>query len=224
MLTATTYEKQYYDEHKAHGLDYLDHGGWQRDYGHWFVGALNLHNRRVLDAGCACGSIAMGLCRAGAWVTGVDVSQYMIGLGKQKWPHLDLHHGDVADLFFLQDATFNLVHSAQSAEHWQPERVPTILGEFSRLLKPGGLFWCCLDTVELFERQGRLDEAKALEEDPTHVCVKPLAWWDEQRQATGQFEDARADVEKALFEHPLSFIHPESARHYDWDWFCWRKV
>ncbi|MGE4105211.1 MAG: methyltransferase domain-containing protein, partial [Pirellulales bacterium] len=103
MLTATTYEQQYYDEHKAHGLDYLGHGTWQRDYGHWFVAALGLHNKRILDAGCACGSIALGLARAGASVVGADISRYMIALGKSTWPHLELHQADLADLFMLAD-------------------------------------------------------------------------------------------------------------------------
>ncbi|MGE0537269.1 MAG: class I SAM-dependent methyltransferase, partial [Pirellulales bacterium] len=155
--------------------------------------------------------------RAGASVVGADISRYMIALGKSTWPHLELHQADLADLFMLADESFDCVHSAQSAEHWPPERVPTILGELHRVLKPGGLFWCCLDTIELFARQGRLGDEAALKEDPTHICVRPMAWWDEQRDKAG-FEDARGEVLPALADHPLSFFE-----RYDWDWFCWRK-
>ncbi len=216
-LTATAYEKQYYEEHRAAGLDYLGHGQWQESYGAWLVDCLDLRGRRVLDAGCACGSIALGFQKAGAITSGIDISQHMIFLGRDAFPGLDLHVRDLADLAGVRDESFHAVHSAQSAEHWDPEQVPTILGELRRVLKPGGLFFCSLDTVELFARQNRVGEALQLAGDPTHICVRPLAWWDEQRAATG-FEDVTVDYRERLTNHPSSFL-----RRYDWDWWVWRR-
>jgi hypothetical protein len=56
-LTATAYSEAYYREHKHAGLDYLTYGEWQRQYGRWFVESLSLKQKRLLDLGCACGSL-----------------------------------------------------------------------------------------------------------------------------------------------------------------------
>lgn len=216
-LTATTYERDYYDEHRAAGLDYAVHGDWQKSYGAWLVDALELRGKWLLDAGCACGSIAWGFEQAGAKTIGVDISHHMIELGRETFPKLELVERDLADLAGIRDESIDCVHSAQSAEHWQPEQVPAILSELRRVLKPGGLFWCSLDTVELFARQNRVGEQLQLAGDPTHICVRPRLWWQQQR-IEGRWDDVTEDVRPRLEGHPLSFL-----RRYDWDWWCWQK-
>ena len=80
-------------------------------------------------------------------------------------------------------------------------------------LSPGGLFFCALDTEELFARQGRTLE----HEDPTHICIQPLAWWRE-RLAEAGWQDCTEELQSKLLEHPGSFL-----KRYDWDWFIARK-
>jgi ubiquinone/menaquinone biosynthesis C-methylase UbiE len=208
-LKATTYDHTYYAEHKAAGLDYLAYGEWQQQYGRWFVDSLGLKRKRVLDVGCACGAIARGLHEAGAIVQGIDVNDYMIRLGHATWPDIDTQVADAVTLPF-PDASFDCIHTAQVAEHFQPDQVPRILSEFRRVLKPGGLLFCCLDTTELYERQGRRVE----DEDPTHVCIKPLKWWLDQLS-----EWEATDFRRPMMDHPESFL-----KRYDWDWFVMRKL
>ena len=214
-LTAVQYNRQYYEEHRRDGLDYLAYGDWQREYGRWFVESLGFQGRRVLDIGCACGSILRGLGEAGAIIAGVDLSDYMIRLGRQKWPDMAprLHVADAADLHQFGDASWHAVHASQVAEHWLPEAVPKILRGLARITVPGGLFFCSLDTDDVFARQGR----SINREDPTHVCIRPRTWWLEQLASTG-WRDHTADYEPALKSHPQSFL-----RRYDWDWFVARK-
>ena len=88
---------------------------------------------------------------------------------------------DAVNLHLFADGSWDAVHSAQVAEHWKAELVPYILGELRRIVTPGGLFFCTLDTEELFQRQGRVQE----QEDPTHVCIRPLRWWHEQLDQAG---------------------------------------
>jgi SAM-dependent methyltransferase len=88
MRSATGYTERYYQEHKLAGLDYLGFGAWQQQYGRWLVESLGLKGKRLLDVGCACGSILRGLGQAGAVVQGVDVNECMIRLGRDKWPDM----------------------------------------------------------------------------------------------------------------------------------------
>jgi SAM-dependent methyltransferase len=215
ILTSTLYNRQYYEEHRRTGLDYLTYGDWQRDYGRWFMESLNLRGRRVLDVGCACGSILRGLIEAGADAEGIDLSDYMIELGRRKWPDLSrrLHVADAADLSRFAKNRWDAIHSSQVAEHWLPDAVPTILKELARITVPQGVFFCALDTEELFARQGRTPDT----EDPTHICIRPRAWWIEQLAQAG-WQDATAEFEPVLRSHPLSYL-----RRYDWDWWVGKK-
>jgi ADP-heptose:LPS heptosyltransferase/SAM-dependent methyltransferase len=215
QLSATGYGQRYYEEHRRAGLDYLNFGDWQQQYGRWFVDSLGLGGKRVLDIGCACGSILRGLGQAGAIVQGVELNEYMVRLGREKWPDMAdlLHTCDTVNLHLFEDGSWDAIHTAQVAEHWKPELVPFILKELARVVVPGGLLFCCLDTEELFARQGRTMET----EDPTHVCVRPLAWWHDQLAAAGWRECTR-EFEPSLRQHPESFL-----TRYDWDWFIAKR-
>jgi SAM-dependent methyltransferase len=214
-LHATTYGEQYYREHVMGGLDYLGHGDWQEKYGVWLACALGWRSHRVLDVGCACGSILRGLGKAGIVVQGVDLSDYMVSLGREKWPDMAplMHVADAADLRIFPDASWDDLHSAQVAEHWHPDSVPQILAELARITRDGGLFFCCLDTEELFARQGRAGDGG----DPTHICIRPLEWWYNQLDAAG-WENVTEEYRPRLSVGCDSFL-----RRYDWDFFVARR-
>jgi 2-polyprenyl-3-methyl-5-hydroxy-6-metoxy-1,4-benzoquinol methylase len=214
-LSARSFDERYYREHKLAGLDYLVFGDWQQKYGRWLAESLGLKGKRVLDVGCACGAILRGLGQAGAIVQGVDVNEHMIRLGRDQWPDMAslLFVCDAANLHLFADASFDAIHTAQVAEHWKPDLVPHVLRELARVTVPGGLLFCALDTEELFARQGRGVE----KDDPTHVCIRPMAWWHEQlREAS--WHVCSSESEPALRNHPESFLS-----RYDWDWFVGRK-
>lgn len=213
-LRATEYTEDYYKEHKSAGLDYLGFGDWQINYARWLVDTLGWRGKKVLDLGCACGAVVRGFGDAKAVVCGADISEYMINLGRKNWPDMArlLTVADAASLPY-DDDSFDAIHCAQSAEHWQPEDVPAILQEVFRVLRPGGLFWCALDTEELYARQGR-DPAT---EDPTHFCIKPIGWWHERLIEVGLI-----DVTQSL-DRPLREANGSYLKEYDWDWFAVRK-
>jgi ADP-heptose:LPS heptosyltransferase/SAM-dependent methyltransferase len=216
QLTSKGFTERYYYEHRAAGLDYLNFGDWQQQYGRWLVQSLKWKGRRVLEVGCACGSILRGLGEAGSVVQGVEINEYMVQLGREKWPDMAplLHICDAVNLHLFEDGEWDGIHSAQVAEHWKPKLVPHILEELHRVTSPGGIFFCALDTEELFARQGRTMET----EDPTHVCIKPLSWWHEQLALT-DWQVCTEEFRPALNGHPESFL-----KRYDWDWFCARRL
>lgn len=222
-LTSTAYDESYYEEHRRAGLDYLGHGDWQRRYAKWLSDVFGWRQLPVLDIGCACGSIVKGFRDAAdVDMRGIDLNSYMIDLGTRKWPSLKtvLAHMDAASMSFYSPS-FSGLHCAQVAEHWRPEQVPSILAECRRVITPGGLFFCCMDTIELYERQNRNPET----EDPTHYCIRSMDWWVEHFEAAG-FEDVTDLWRSRLVSHPYSMLANSTAPSpkYDWDYVVMEAV
>ncbi len=214
-LRSTTFDESYYSEHREAGLDYLAYTTWQKAYASWLSRVFGFKGRHLLDVGCACGSIARGFLESGMAVHGVDINDYTIQLGRKKWPELasNLHVADVKRMPMFDDGAFELLHSSQVAEHWHPGDVPAILAELLRITQPDGLFFCSLDTEELYAREQR-DIAN---EDPTHYCVKPMAFWHDALKASG-WEVVTSEFQTALWETTGSFL-PK----YRWDYFVAKK-
>jgi len=170
-LSALEYDEQYYAEHKDANLDYLGHGYWQEEYAKMVSKGLP-EGSLIFDGGCACGSILNGFKKLGYKVKGLDLSQYMIDLGKSHFGYTDdeLICGSLTDIP-LPDNCVDLVHSAQVLEHIPQELMENIIGEFHRILKPNGKMFLCLDAV----RQGETKEMYM--GDPTHVNIQPITYW-----------------------------------------------
>jgi FkbM family methyltransferase len=215
-LHTTGFSEAYYQEHKAGGLDYLAFGRWQIEYAHWLIESLGWKEKSLLDVGCACGSMVRGFSEGGVKSWGIDLNEYMIASGRAAFPELAsrLLICDAVNLHLFDDASYEGVHSAQVAEHWKPELVPHILRELARVTVPGGLFFCNLDTEELFDRQNRRLE----DDDPTHVCIHSLDWWHEQLDQAG-WQVCSNEFEAILRSHSGSFPNL-----YDWDWFVARRL
>lgn len=208
------YGVEYYARTKAEGLDLLSYGTWQERYGRWLVDVFGWRGRHVLDVGCACGSMLRGLLAAGADIDGVDCSEFLVQLGREQWPDLAgrLFIGDAVNLHSIADASYNWLHSCVVAEHWRPELVPFILAELLRVTKPGGGFFCAYESGS-GSTPGVADPAA----EPTHICLRPPAWWEAQLLETG-WELCSDTWRRALHAHPQSFFGD-----YHWDWFVARR-
>ena len=209
-LRTSRYDLDYYEQHRAAGLDYAAYSDWQQSYGRWLVEALDWQGKAVLDVGCACGAQVRGLLDAGARARGVDVCEAMIQIGRQRFKEAHLACCDAVNLHLLADGELDAVHCHQVAEHWRPELVPLILRELLRVLKPGGLSFCVLDTAE--------SAGPSEYGDPTHLCIRPMAWWHEQLEAAG-WQLATDEIKGPLEAHALSFF----PRYPQWAWFAARK-
>ena len=172
-LKVTEYTKDYYDEHKDAGLDYLGHGYWQEEYAKMVTEACKTPREGfVVDAGCACGSILKGFQKLNMRVLGVDLNEYMIGHGRTHFGFYvnELHCGSISDTPALTESV-DLVHPAQVLEHIPEEHMDAILQEFSRIIKKTGRVFICLDAV----KDGETKEMYM--GDPTHCNIQPIEYW-----------------------------------------------
>lgn len=103
----------------------------------------DLKGKKVLDFGSGLGGVAFHLARKyGAHVTGIELSPEMIASAKKRTPDgLNVEFLMTPDGIHLpcKDGSFDLVYSKGVNVHLSPEQLQAVLGEFHRVLKPGGL-------------------------------------------------------------------------------------
>jgi ubiquinone/menaquinone biosynthesis C-methylase UbiE len=91
----------------------------------------------ILDVGCGPGYVSAAATERGVNAIGLDFSEEMIGIAKEKFPQVEFRQGDAQNLPFANGtfdrvvANFALLHLAD------PERA---MSEAARVLKTGGRF------------------------------------------------------------------------------------
>jgi ubiquinone/menaquinone biosynthesis C-methylase UbiE len=91
----------------------------------------------VADLGCGPGHITAFLHGQGLDVFGLDVSSQMVAIAKRDYPELEFEVGSIRALD-LEDGTLAGIAAWYSIIHTPPAELPTIFGEFSRVLAAGG--------------------------------------------------------------------------------------
>lgn len=98
--------------------------------------------RRALDFGCGVGRLTQALAGHFDEVVGVDIAASMIGLARQldgQEGRCRYVHNTGADLAVLEGARFDLVYSSYVLQHMPAALARRYVGEFIRLLAPGGV-------------------------------------------------------------------------------------
>lgn len=109
-----------------------------------FPKSANRRAWRALEIGCGPGRLMKPLARHFGEIHGVDVSDEMIQLARQRLggvPHAHVHATDGASLQQFADESFDFVYSYAVFQHI-PSRdvVLEYMREIRRVLKPGGIF------------------------------------------------------------------------------------
>lgn len=121
---AKQYTKQYFDDQSD--FPYLSD----------FITKLP-QNSMVLDVGCGPGNFSSFLLEHNFQVTGIDLSEKMISIAKQKVPGVTFLKQDMRMLKF-KDQQFDGILAAYSLIHIESKDLPKTLQNFYRILKDGG--------------------------------------------------------------------------------------
>ncbi|WP_193103710.1 class I SAM-dependent methyltransferase [Brachybacterium sp. FME24] len=94
----------------------------------------------VADIGCGPGYITGHLHEAGLDAFGIDLSPEMIAIARRELPDLSFGTGTMTDLDLADDSLAGIVAS-WSVIHVPDDVMPTVLEQFRRVLRPGGLLF-----------------------------------------------------------------------------------
>lgn len=110
----------------------------------WVIEKIKSHNflkptTQLLDVGCGAGFLSNELAKQGLKVTGIDLSEESLKVAQSHDETKSVHYL-VADAYHLPflDQTFDVLTAMDFLEH--VEHPNEIIKEFSRVLKPDGLF------------------------------------------------------------------------------------
>ncbi len=114
----------------------------------WIARSCELNQRRVIDIGCGGGVLAELLTRLGAKVTGVDLSQDLLGLARRHAQagglHIDYRYISAEQLSEQEPGVFDVVTCLEVLEH--VPRPDELVAASARLLKPRGhAFYATID-------------------------------------------------------------------------------
>jgi len=90
----------------------------------------------VADGGCGTGRVSAHLAARGLDVFGVDLSPGMVDVARRTHPQLRFEVGAMEDLP-IQEAALGGLLAWYSLIHTAPDRLPAVVSEFARVLKPG---------------------------------------------------------------------------------------
>jgi SAM-dependent methyltransferase len=102
---------------------------------------LEVSRGRALDFGCGVGRLTQGLAAHFAEADGVDIAPSMIHLAvthNRYGQRCRYHLNQRPNLGLFDDDTFDLVYSNLTLQHIEPRYSRAYIGEFLRILVPGG--------------------------------------------------------------------------------------
>ncbi len=148
------------------------------DYVAWLGSWLGLYHIDVpkgpaMDFGCGIGRLTQALAPHFTKVTGVDISEPMIAMAREKnrfGERVDYVCNARPDLSIFADGSFAFVHSAIVLQHMRAEYSLAYVREFLRILRPGGLLFFQIATGELVAGAARMAPEKEPDNE-THMEI-----------------------------------------------------
>jgi len=161
---------------------------------------------RVLDVACGTGNVALPLARAGAVVTGVDISTNLLVQGRERAAAerlaVTFDEGDAERLPYA-DGSFDAVVTMFGAMF--APRPEVVASELARVLRPGGLLAMANWNPASFS--GKMFKLGGMHAPPPPGLPPPVMWGDEAtvRARLGEsFEEIRTELIPVDFDMPVN--------------------
>ena len=104
----------------------------------------------IIDAGCGPGHWTHFLTEQGAEIEGIDLVPAFVELAQQRFPSASYRVASLDDLG-VADGSLGAILAWYSLIHLEPARVPSVLAEFARAIRPDGTLLAGFFTGERLE-------------------------------------------------------------------------
>lgn len=185
-------EKDYYHFAIERGIDYLSCGFWQEEYCRLLSDLFKKHteqngiplwkNNTFLDVGCACGLIpyVMKKNHGDIFVNciGIDSSEYMIGLGREKFNMSDKElfvENIIEGIVKIPSKSVDFLHCSQVLEHIPKDKCSFVISEFKRVLRNDGVMFLSYVAGKNGKQVALIKEQ---DNDPTHINITVTTFWN----------------------------------------------
>lgn len=121
-----------------------------------FTLAGNPENAVVLELGCGNGRDSRAILRRTPFYTGIDTSEKMIALSRQKSPKGNFELADA--ITYDYSGPYDVVFAFATLRHIGLEELPIVLTKVYDSLKPGGVFYISSNYGETYRQGPREDE------------------------------------------------------------------
>lgn len=199
-------------------------GDWKKCYAEMMNITFEIENKKILDVGCAGGTIAFAFSEYGADVSGCDINAAVIEncpFEKIKSRLQVIETTDLDKIF--PDNTFDFIHSHQVFEHFPSKEYSTeVIKKIYRILKAGGICYIVLVTGEHFTQEDLIEIHRRGEDvDVTHINIWPMKWWRDLFNSFG-FIDI-TDIFSPIIDCYQSKTGISFFKKYGWHQFCYAK-
>lgn len=170
---------------------------------------------KILDAGCGFGKLVIYLKRLGYNITGIDNNDMAIAKLKEFDSELQVELGDILNIHY-PDSTFHAYISMGVIEHFEEGPLPA-LSEAHRVLKPNGLIFVSVPTVNIIRQIIRRPCRQALNALPTSLMYLTSGWGKSKKGAIF------AAAGNALPERVKAILQGKGSRYYHFSEYRYSK-
>ena len=111
---------------------------WEREYIRKMLDLIDAAEPRVLDVGCGDGRHCRIIGQEKGRAVGIDLSEGMLTEARKLCPDIEFRRVNMLSLGFDNDS-FDGIWSSGSIYHVAKSAVSSVLSEFERILRPGGV-------------------------------------------------------------------------------------